>query len=369
MRMERLAVIGCLALGVATQARGQEREVAVGMLNPQAVPCALLAQAQRTAARIYAGVGVKLRWRSRPGTEIWMQFDTSVPPEVYPGAMGYARPYGKTETSIHILLDRALGAPNFAGVLLGHVMAHELGHVLEGINRHSDSGLMKARWDQHDLQQMLVTPLSFSSEDTGLVQMGVKRLVAGESLQRQEKLKVVMFDYAGAPTPVLASAAEEARAAFEAAGVETDWAVCQVSADPSRHCVLPRPDTFLRVMILPAPAKGLLSHNGLAYARKCPPTEGCIIAYVSYRQVLTYAQNDGRPVTIALAWVMAHEIGHLMGMGHSSSGIMKAHFDRRDLPDTEIGRLRFSGEDAKKLPTVIALWIASVAGTGDYRGR
>jgi hypothetical protein len=84
-----------------------------------------------------------------------MQFDTGVAAGVHPGAMGYAMPYGKAGTRIHILLDRVLGAGSqrLAGVLLGHVMAHELGHVLEGISRHSDSGLMKAHWDDHDFDQ------------------------------------------------------------------------------------------------------------------------------------------------------------------------------------------------------------------------
>ena len=185
-----------------------------------------------------------------------------------------------------------------------------------------------------------------------------------------QKLTVVVLDYAGAPTPVLASAAREADAAFQAAGVQTDWAVCQVSADPNRHCLLPPPDTFLRVMILPAPAKGApVSHNGLAYAHECAPTEGCIVAYVFYRQVLAYAQNDGRPVAVTLACVMAHEIGHLMGMEHSSAGIMKAHFDRRDLPDAEIGRLRFSVGDAERLRAAVVLWIRSMAPTAAGEAR
>jgi len=180
MRIERLAGIGCLVLVAAAQARGQEREIAVGLDNPQVVPFALLAQAQATAARVYAGIGVKLAWRSRAATEIRMQFDTGVAAGVHPGAMGYAMPYGKGGTRIHILLDRvrSAGSQKLTGVLLGHVMAHELGHVLEGISRHSDSGLMKARWDGHDFDQMSVRPLSFSSEDADLIQIGVARWAA-----------------------------------------------------------------------------------------------------------------------------------------------------------------------------------------------
>ena len=104
--------------------------------------------------------------------------ENAVAAGVHPGAMGYAMPYGKTGTSIHILLDRVLcaGSQKLAGVLLGHVMAHELGHVLEGISRHSDSGVMKAHWDNQDFDEMLSRPLSFSSADIDLIQMGVAGL-------------------------------------------------------------------------------------------------------------------------------------------------------------------------------------------------
>ncbi len=57
-------------------------------------------------------------------------------------------------------------------------MAHELGHVLEGIVRHSDSGIMKAQWNTRDRLQMLVHPLSFSSADVDLIELGLARMTA-----------------------------------------------------------------------------------------------------------------------------------------------------------------------------------------------
>jgi hypothetical protein len=175
--------IGWLALVVVAGAWGHEQEVAVGLENAQMVPFVVLAQAEATAARIYAGVGVKIVWRSRQTTAIWMKFDTGVTAAVHPGAMGYATPYGGVGTCIHVLLDRvrSTGSQRLEGLLLGHVMAHELGHVLEGISRHSDSGIMKARWEDRDFDQMLVRPLSFSAEDVDLIQMGAAKWAARQS--------------------------------------------------------------------------------------------------------------------------------------------------------------------------------------------
>jgi hypothetical protein len=37
------------------------------------------------------------------------------------------------------------------GTLLGHVVAHEIAHLLLGTNAHSETGIMRPRWNEHDL--------------------------------------------------------------------------------------------------------------------------------------------------------------------------------------------------------------------------
>ena len=49
-------------------------------------------------------------------------------------------------------------------VILGHAMAHELGHLLLGTNSHSPSGLMRAYWTREDLTNASVGNLRFSKE-------------------------------------------------------------------------------------------------------------------------------------------------------------------------------------------------------------
>ncbi len=102
MRTERLARIGWMALVVVAAARGEEREIAVGLEATHLVPAAVLARAKATATQIYAGIGVKLRWRRPAAAEIRMEFDTGVADRKYPDAMGYAMPYAKAGTRIHI---------------------------------------------------------------------------------------------------------------------------------------------------------------------------------------------------------------------------------------------------------------------------
>jgi hypothetical protein len=171
----------------------------------------------------------------------------------------------------------------------------------------------------------------------------------------EPKLTVVIFDYAGTPGSTLRAAVKTAREAVRVAGGETEWSVCRVSRDANQHCTLPSTGTYEQVKILPPALEGKLpSREGLGFAHKCPPSELCATSYAFYGPVKALAESSGRDVSVALAFVMAHEVGHLLGMGHSPSGIMKPELTRRDIMDAEAGRLRFSEGDARKLRAAVA---------------
>jgi hypothetical protein len=55
------------------------------------------------------------------------------------------------------------------GYLLGHVLVHEITHVLQEVPRHSESGMMKARWEGADFARMRHQTLPFAEEDIRLI--------------------------------------------------------------------------------------------------------------------------------------------------------------------------------------------------------
>ena len=61
----RIVSIGWLVLTIAARLSGQDQEIAVGLNKVEAVPLAVLTQAQVMATRIYAGIGVTLEWCNR----------------------------------------------------------------------------------------------------------------------------------------------------------------------------------------------------------------------------------------------------------------------------------------------------------------
>jgi len=90
-----------------------------------------------------------------------------------------AMPYADSGVRIVIFYDRVdpllRGHHAPQATILGYVLAHEIGHVLQGIARHSETGVMRARWLENDFKQMGIGVLAFTNEDVQLMQ---RRLVS-----------------------------------------------------------------------------------------------------------------------------------------------------------------------------------------------
>jgi hypothetical protein len=69
-----------------------------------------------------------------------------------------------------IYADRVRSKANEAGVdaaeLLGRTIAHEVGHLLLGTNRHSRDGLMRASWSRADLRRNRTTQWLFGGRES-----------------------------------------------------------------------------------------------------------------------------------------------------------------------------------------------------------
>jgi hypothetical protein len=66
-------------------------------------------------------------------------------------------------------------------VILGHAMAHELGHLLLGANSHSPTGLMRAHWTREDLANAAKGNLRFSQEQAVRIRNRLTQAVPRDS--------------------------------------------------------------------------------------------------------------------------------------------------------------------------------------------
>ena len=148
--------------------------------------------AEKLASRMFADIGVETDWMERANhadscsrnDAIVITLSYQSAESDHPGVWGYARPYeGK---HIVVFWDRMQRKLPLAQVrfLLAHVLVHEITHVLQGIARHSQTGVMKAYWDEHDIFEMMARRgLGFTELDVTLIYRGLAaRSLAAASL-------------------------------------------------------------------------------------------------------------------------------------------------------------------------------------------
>jgi hypothetical protein len=172
-----------MALAAGRELYAADCAVTVSLTNPSAVPGAELIRAKDVAADLFAGIGVELRWAGHNqrvagcSVRVEIELTVSAGPADRPGSLGYASVGVEADKAIHVFLDRvhAMVPPAERGALLGHVLAHEITHILEGVPRHSDSGVMKARWEPRDLRELARRPLHFALVDDGLIHAGLNQ--------------------------------------------------------------------------------------------------------------------------------------------------------------------------------------------------
>lgn len=135
-------------------------------------------RARDVAANIFAKIGIRLEWHAAPRCPqdaLHIHFSNKTAPSLQPGALAYAI---CGDTQIVVFYDRVTAAvgKRTVAVLLGHVLAHEITHILQGVARHSQEGVMKAHWTQDDYAEMSFKPLTFTAEDITLIHYGFQRL-------------------------------------------------------------------------------------------------------------------------------------------------------------------------------------------------
>lgn len=169
----------------------------VPLCNETGFDTTVLRQAEATASSIFSKIGVTVYWTGGsdcPAQGIRIQFVRNAPDNYFPGALAYARPYEGVHIEVFYNRVRETVEPSKVPALLAHVLAHEIGHVLEGTNCHSEHGIMKARWDANDYYEMARKPLGFSEVDLRLIRQaldargGLRAMVSSKAAQIEPPL-------------------------------------------------------------------------------------------------------------------------------------------------------------------------------------
>jgi len=144
----------------------------------------IVGQAEEIASKIFVKIGVRMNWRGLnncPQRGIRIELSERAAASDRPGALAYAYPFDGVHIVVFIDRVKSFVAPPRVPYLLGHVMAHEVSHIMQGVIRHSDSGVMKACWDEQDYRRMTRQGLDFAPEDIALIQRGLYTRTAFQS--------------------------------------------------------------------------------------------------------------------------------------------------------------------------------------------
>jgi hypothetical protein len=186
-----LAAMGFAFLGGAyARPTAPDLMLTVRVYNYAQSPSTLLVEAEHEASRILGEAGLKSVWLDCP-----LAPSADIPQSPCPEPIGAAEVRlrilsvpvrnGFHDTAFGFAIVPALASVYYESVLdfakydqavfeapivLGCVIAHEIGHLLLGSNNHSASGIMRARWERGDIQEALMGAMRFTPKQARLMQ-------------------------------------------------------------------------------------------------------------------------------------------------------------------------------------------------------
>ena len=158
------------AVSIAEAAEpGQPRTIDLQIRSDARVPTHILRDSQDVVTQIFATAGLIVRW-----TDTAPQFTVTIVPQVLGYArasssvMGVARrsPDGLTvQVFFRQVQDFARTYRVDLSIILAHVIAHEVGHLLLPGGAHSPTGLMQAGWDRALASKAVRDSLTFTEAE------------------------------------------------------------------------------------------------------------------------------------------------------------------------------------------------------------
>ena len=181
-------------------------------------------------------------------------------------------------------------------------------------------------------------------------QAGLAQQVPADS----PSIRVRLYDYARLEPSDLARAEDEAAQILRRAGIETAWVECTLAASGGQLQPVCQEDlapTDISLRILPrsmsvhSPFRG----NTLGFAGLSGEGDRGSMASIFYFGIQDLARMGDTPEHKILGHAIAHEIGHLLlrTIGHTSSGIMRVTWGRKDLKRLNMEGLSFTEVQAE----------------------
>ena len=179
-----VAVLTLFSIAVhATNPSIAPQKIIVCVQKP-ADPSLIMERAEMIASQIFARIGIGIEWHgtgqscpAAPGQNVPFEIIvlTDTRPDYFPDALGLCQPFDRIHGQVFYDRVRTTVKPDIVPYLLAYTLVHEITHLLQGTDWHSDTGVMKARWDSRDFWKMArMQQLPFTEMDLILIHFGLE---------------------------------------------------------------------------------------------------------------------------------------------------------------------------------------------------
>lgn len=173
----------------------------ISVYNDANVPPDAMASAETTAGRIFRLAGLEVRWilctpSADPAPKAAACSEAAFPRHLHVRVLMRSRNLTRSTLGVSYLSADGTGcytdiffAPitdlhstsgQETGPILGHVIAHEIAHLLLGTNSHSEGGIMRAQWQREELLGANKGELLFTKEQSQVMRRRLS--TAGQAL-------------------------------------------------------------------------------------------------------------------------------------------------------------------------------------------
>jgi hypothetical protein len=163
------------AAGAGAAPQREVRDLTVAVAHYAAVDPKTMKEAEGIASEVYRRAGIEIQWGEpsthEDATKLYVNVlsqDMAEPFYVSDETVGFAIPGSRAANVIYERIRRIARRRHVAsGLLLGYVIAHELGHLLLPAHSHSSSGLMRP---DLDMELAATRKLRFTADQVALIQ-------------------------------------------------------------------------------------------------------------------------------------------------------------------------------------------------------